>query len=96
MLSPWQSSGKGLKRFFCKRLLFGRYILLNINIEIYKTVILPVVLCGCGNWSLTFSEERRIRVFENMVLRGIFGSKKDEVKESGENYITMSLMIFTA
>ena len=96
MLSPWQSSSKAPKRFFCKRLLLGRYILLNINIEIYKTVILPVVLCRCGNWWLTLSDERRIRVFENISMKGIFGSRKDEVKESGENYITMSLMIYTA
>jgi len=34
---------------------------------------------GCGTWSLTLREERRLRVFENKVLRGIFGSKKDEV-----------------
>ena len=70
--------------------------MLNINIEINITAIFPVVLCGFGNWSLTFSEERRIRVFRNVVLRGIFGSKKDEVKESGEDYITMGLMICTA
>jgi hypothetical protein len=40
-------------------------------------------------------EERRLRVFENRVLRRIFWLKKDEVKGSGENYITRSLMIFT-
>jgi hypothetical protein len=48
------------------------------------------------NWSLTFSEERAIRVFENRVLRGIFGFERDEVKRSGENYIMRSLMICTA
>jgi hypothetical protein len=74
----------------------GRYILLNVNIEIFRTVILPVVLCGCDNWSLTFSEERAISVFENRVLRGVFGFKRDEVKRSGENYIMRSLMICTA
>jgi len=51
----------------------------NINIKIYRTVIVPVVLCGCGTWSLTLREERRLRVFENRVLRGIFGPKRDEV-----------------
>jgi hypothetical protein len=51
----------------------GRYILLNVNIKIFKTVILAAVLCGCENWWLILSEERAIRVFENSVLRGIFG-----------------------
>jgi hypothetical protein len=74
----------------------GRYILLNVNIKIFKTVILPVVLCECENWSLTFSEERAIRVFEKRVLRGIFRFKRDEVKRRGENYIMRSLMICIA
>jgi len=51
----------------------------NLNIKIYKTVILPVVLYGCETWSLTSREERRLRVFENRVLRRIFGPKRDEV-----------------
>jgi len=38
-----------------------------------------VVLCGCETWSLTFREERRLRVFENRVLRRVFGPKRDEV-----------------
>ena len=40
---------------------------------------MPVVLCGCANWSLTLREEHRVRVFENRVLRRIFGSKGDWV-----------------
>jgi len=40
---------------------------------------LPVVLYGCGIWSLTLGEEHRLRVFENRVLRRIFGPKRDEV-----------------
>jgi hypothetical protein len=51
----------------------------NIKVKIYKTIILPVVLYGCEIWSLTFREEHRLRVFENRVLRRIFGPKKDEV-----------------
>ena len=51
----------------------------NIKIKIYRTIILPVVLYGCETWSFTLREERRLRVFENMVLRRIFGSRKDEV-----------------
>ena len=42
-------------------------------------IILPVVLYGCETWSLTLREERKLRVFENMVLRGIFGPRRDEV-----------------
>jgi len=51
----------------------------NVKIKIYKTVILPVVVYGCETWSLTLREEHRLRVFENRVLRRIFGSKRDEV-----------------
>jgi len=40
---------------------------------------LPVVLYGCESWSLISREERRLRVFENRVLRRIFGPKRDEV-----------------
>ena len=43
------------------------------------TIILPVVLCGCENWSLTLREERRLRVFEKRVLRRIFGPKRDAI-----------------
>jgi hypothetical protein len=51
----------------------------NIKIRIYKIIILPVVLYGCEIWSLTLREEHRLRVFENRVLRRIFGPKRDEV-----------------
>jgi hypothetical protein len=51
----------------------------NIKIKIYRTIILPVVLYGCESWSLTLSEECRLRVFENKVLRRIFGPKRDQV-----------------
>jgi hypothetical protein len=46
---------------------------------VYKTIILPVVLCGCETWSLTLRKEYRLRVFENRVLRRTFGPKRDEV-----------------
>jgi hypothetical protein len=51
----------------------------NLKIRIHKTIILPVVLYGCETWSLTLREEHRLRVFENKVLRRIFGPKRDEV-----------------
>jgi hypothetical protein len=50
-----------------------------IKIRVYKTIILPVVLYGCETWSLILREEHRLRVFENRVLRRIFGPKTDEV-----------------
>jgi hypothetical protein len=53
----------------------------NLKIKIYRTIILPVVLYGCESWSLTFREERRLRLFENRVLRRVFGPKRDEVTE---------------
>jgi hypothetical protein len=49
------------------------------RIRIDKTIILPVVLYGCQIWSLILREEHRLRVFENRVLRSIFGPKRDEV-----------------
>jgi hypothetical protein len=47
--------------------------------RIYKIIILPVVLYGCETWSQTLREGHRLRVFENRVLRRIFGPKRDEV-----------------
>jgi hypothetical protein len=52
----------------------------NLRIKIYRTIILLMVLYGCGTWSLTLREERRLRVFENRVLRRVFGPKRDEVR----------------
>jgi hypothetical protein len=50
-----------------------------IILNTITTIILPVVLYGCETWSLTLREEQRLRVFENRVLRRIFGPKRDEV-----------------
>ena len=47
--------------------------------KIYRTIILPVVLYGCESWSLTLREERKLRVFENVVFRRIFGPRRDKV-----------------
>jgi len=47
----------------------------NLKIKIYRTIILPVVSYGCETWSLILREERKLRVFENMVLRRIFGPR---------------------
>ena len=59
-------------------LLSSRVLSKNLKIKIYKTIILPVVLYGCETWSLTSREESRLRVFENRILRRIFGPKRDE------------------
>jgi hypothetical protein len=61
-----------------RNLLSSRLISRNLKIKIYKTVIFPVVLYGCETWFLTFKEEHRLRVFENRVLRRIFGPKREE------------------
>jgi hypothetical protein len=50
----------------------------NLKIKIYSTVIFPVVLYGCETWPLILTEEHRLRVFENRVLRKIFGPKREE------------------
>jgi hypothetical protein len=60
-------------------LLSSRLLSRNVKVKIYKTIILPVVLYGCETWFLTLREEHRLRVFENRVLRGIFGPRRDEV-----------------
>jgi hypothetical protein len=61
----------------------------NIN---FRTIILPVVLYECETWSLTLREERRLTVFENRVLRRIFGPKRDEVTGEGGNCIMRSFI----
>ena len=62
-----------------QKLLSSRLLYKNLKIKIYRTTILPVVLYGCETWSLTLREEGKLRVFENMVLRRIFGPRRDEV-----------------
>jgi len=61
--------------------MFYRLLSKNLKIKIYRNIILPVVLYWCETWSLTLWEERKLRVFENMVLRKIFGPRKEEVAE---------------
>jgi len=62
-----------------QNLLSCRLLSKNLKIKIYRTIILPVVLYGCETWSLTLWEERKLRVFENMVLRRIFALRRNEV-----------------
>ena len=62
-----------------QNLLSTRLLSRKLKIKIYRTIILPVVLYWCEAWSLTLREERKLRVFENMALRRIFGPRRDEV-----------------
>ena len=78
-----------------QNILSSRLLSKNLKIKVYRTIILPVVLYGCETWSLTLREERRMRMFENRVLRRVFGPKRDEVTGNGKNYIMRSLVICT-
>jgi hypothetical protein len=60
-------------------LLSSRLLSRNVKVKIYKTIIVPVALYGCETWSLTLREGYRLRVFENRILRRIFGPKVDEI-----------------
>jgi hypothetical protein len=62
-----------------QNLLYSELLLKNLKIRIYKTIILPVVLYERETWSLTLREKHRLGVFENRVLRRIFGPKREEV-----------------
>jgi hypothetical protein len=63
-----------------QNLLSSRLLSKNTKIRVYRTIILPVVLYRFETWYLTLREEQRLRVFENRVLRRIFGPKTDEVR----------------
>ena len=63
-----------VRYYSVQNLLSSRLLPKNLKIKIYRTIVLPVVLYGCETWSLTLREEWKLRVFENMVLRTIFGN----------------------
>jgi hypothetical protein len=67
----------------------------NLKVKIYKTIILPAILCGCETWSLTLREEHRLRVFENRVQRGIFGTKRNEAMGEWRRLHNVELRNFT-
>ena len=73
----------------------SRLLSKNLKIKIYITIILPFVLYGCETWSPTLREERKLRVFENMVLRKIFGTRRDEVTGEWRRLHNEELMICT-
>jgi hypothetical protein len=60
-----------------QNLLLSRLLSKDLKIGMYKTIMLPVVLYGCETWSLTLRKEHRLRVFENRLLRSLFGLKRD-------------------
>ena len=62
-----------------QNLLSSSFITKNLKIKIHRIIILFFVLYGCETWSLTLRVEHRLRVFENRVLRRIFGAMRDEV-----------------
>ena len=62
-----------------QNLLSSRLLSKNVKIKIHRAIILLVVLHGCEAWSVILREERKLRLFENMVLRRIFGPRRNEV-----------------
>ena len=73
-LNPWNACYHSVQNLLSSCLLSK-----NINIKVNGFIILPFVLYGCETWSLTLREERRLWVFENRVLRRIFGPQRDEI-----------------
>ena len=62
-----------------QNLLSSRFESNNLKTKIYRTITLPVVLYGCETWSLTLREKRTLWVFDNIMLRRIFGPRRDKV-----------------
>ena len=75
-----------------EKILSSRLLSKKLKVKTYKIIILPVVLYGCETWSLTLREEHRLRVFENRVLRKIFGAKKDEITGEWKKFIMLRYM----
>ena len=61
-----------------QNILFSSLLIKNLKIKIHNIIFLGAVMYGHETWSLTLREERRLRVFENRVLRGIFGAKREK------------------
>ena len=78
-----------------QNILFSSFLSKILKIKIYRTIILPIVLYGCENWSLTLREKHKLRVFKNSVLRVIFGPKRDEVTGEWRKYMMRGFMICT-
>jgi hypothetical protein len=76
-------------------ILSSNFLSKNKQIEMYRTLNLPLVWYGCDTWSFTLRQINRIRLFEMRVLRRVFGPKREEITGTGENNIMRSLMICT-
>jgi hypothetical protein len=66
-----------------------------MKIKVYRTINLPVVAYWCETWALTWRKEHRLRMFENRMLRKIFGPRGKKYREAGERCIMRSFMIAT-
>jgi hypothetical protein len=66
-----------MQNVLCSSLLSRKY---RVKTYVIMIVTVPVVLYGCDTWSVTFREERRLRVFEKRMLRRLFGPKREETK----------------
>ena len=62
-----------------EKILLSRLLSKILNVNTYKTIILPVLLYGCETWSLALREEHSLRVLKDKVLRKIFGAKRGEI-----------------
>jgi ABC-type uncharacterized transport system substrate-binding protein len=82
-LKPGNACYHSVRNVLCSSLLSQ-----NIQIKTYRTTFFPVVSYECETWSLTLREECRLRVFENRVLRSIFGPKRDKITEEGRKLHT--------
>jgi hypothetical protein len=56
------------------------FLIRKVKIKVHRTIILPVAVYGCKTWSHTLKEKKKLQVFENRVLRKIFGPQRDDVK----------------
>jgi len=68
-------------RIFCLPFCYPKII----KVKLYRAIIFPVILCGCETWSITLREGRRLRVYENRVMRRMFGPKREEVTREWRN-----------
>jgi hypothetical protein len=78
-----------------RNFLSSRLLSRNIKVKIHKTIILPIVVCGCETWFLTLREDHRLRVCENRVLRRIFKPKRVEVMGEWKKLHSESFIICT-
>jgi hypothetical protein len=70
------------------------HVVSNVKIKIYRIIILPLVSYGCETWYLTLWEEPGLRVFEDRMLRRIFGPTRDEVTGAGGNFVMRNFITF--